>query len=288
MKSKLLRRFSVLLILILTFMIAGCGASTSYKENAVVQTSQSKSDTAQPEYDGQMVSNDGNDITLERKLVYNLEYTLLVPDPNKAVNEIMEQTNELSGYMVETRLSAENGESYHARLVVKIPQDKMEQMSDYLESLGTVDNQTMYTDDVTTEYYDTEARLKVLQKEEERMLSFMDDEAATIQDLLAIEREIGQVREKRESLQARMNVLMNQAAYSQFNIQLQTSLHEVTTPQGTFSKAKTALIQSINSMLLLFNWLVITFFIILPYLVLLVLAYVVLVMIKKRRAPKKE
>jgi predicted nucleic acid-binding Zn-ribbon protein len=103
---------------------------------------------------------------------------------------------------------------------------------------------------VTTEYNDTEARLKVLQKEEEQMLSFMDDKSATIQDLLAIEREIAQVREKRESLQARMNVLMNQTAYSQFNIQLQTSFQEVTTPQGTFSKAKTALIKSINSMLL--------------------------------------
>ena len=61
---------------------------------------------------------------------------------------------------------------------------------------GTVNNQTTYTDDVTMEYYDTEARLQVLQKEEERMLSFMEKETATIQDLLAIEREISQVGEK--------------------------------------------------------------------------------------------
>ena len=161
-------------------------------------------------------------------------------------------------------------------------------MSAYLETLGTVKHQTMYTDDVTMEYYDTEARLKVLQKEEERMLSFMDDEAATIQDLLAIEREVAQVREKRESLQARMNVLTNQVNYSQFNIGLQTSYNELSTPQGTLSKAKNALVQSLNSMLQLFNWLLIALFAILPYLLLLVLAYLLFRTIKKKRTAKKE
>jgi chromosome segregation ATPase len=269
-------------------MIGGCGASPS--TDAVVQSSQSIADLAQAEYDGKMEDNQGEDITItiERKLVYNLDYTLLVPDPNKAVNEIMLQTNKFSGYLLESRLSSNQGESSDARLVVKIPHDKMEQMASYLESLGTINHQTMYTDDVTTEYYDTEARLKVLQKEEERMLSFMDDEAASIQDLLAIEREIAQVREKRESLQARMNVLKNQVHYAQYNIHLQTSVNELTTPQGTVSKAKNALVNSLNSMLQLFNWSVIALFAILPYLILLVLAYLLFLAIKKKRAAKKE
>ncbi len=279
--------FLVILIFTLS-MIGGCGASPS--TDAVVQSSQSIADLAQAEYDGKMEDNQGEDITItiERKLVYNLDYTLLVPDPNKAVNEIMLQTNKFSGYLLESRLSSNQGESSDARLVVKIPHDKMEQMASYLESLGTINHQTMYTDDVTTEYYDTEARLKVLQKEEERMLSFMDDEAASIQDLLAIEREIAQVREKRESLQARMNVLKNQVHYAQYNIHLQTSVNELTTPQGTVSKAKNALVNSLNSMLQLFNWSVIALFAILPYLILLVLAYLLFLAIKKKRAAKKE
>lgn len=279
--------FLVILIFTLS-MIGGCGASPS--TDAVVQSSQSIADLAQAEYDGKMEDNQGEDITItiERKLVYNLDYTLLVPDPNKAVNEIMLQTNKFSGYLLESRLSSNQGESSDARLVVKIPHDKMEQMASYLESLGTINHQTMYTDDVTTEYYDTEARLKVLQKEEERMLSFMDDEAASIQDLLAIEREIAQVREKRESLQARMNVLKNQVHYAQYNIHLQTSVNELTTPQGTVSKAKNALVNSLNSMLQLFNWSVIALFAILPYLILLALAYLLFRAIRKKRAAKKE
>lgn len=287
MTSKRRRVFIIFLILVLSFIVGGCGAS-SYSEDAAVQTSQSVAGMAELEYDGEKVYSDGEEITLGSKLVYNLDYTLLVPNPNKAVNEIIEQTNKLSGYMVESRLFTDNGESSHARLVVKIPQNNMEQMSAYLESLGTVNHQTMYTDDVTMEYYDTEARLKVLQKEEERMLSFMDDEAATIQDLLAIEREVAQVREKRESLQARMNVLMNQVNYSQFNIGLQTSYNELSTPQGTVSKAKNALISSINSMMDLFNWLVIAFFVILPYLILVVLGYVLFRTIKKKISSQKE
>ena len=287
MSSKRQTVFIFFIILALSFVVSGCGGS-SYSEDMSVQTGQSIADMPELENHFEEVSSDGEEVTMGRKLVYNLDYTLLVPDPNRTVNEIMGQTNKFGGYMVESRLSSDNGESSHARLVVKIPQNNMEQMSAYLETLGTVKHQTMYTDDVTMEYYDTEARLKVLQKEEERMLSFMDDEAATIQDLLAIEREVAQVREKRESLQARMNVLTNQVNYSQFNIGLQTSYNELSTPQGTLSKAKNALVQSLNSMLQLFNWLLIALFAILPYLLLLVLAYLHFRTINKKRTAKKE
>lgn len=276
-----------LLIIIISITLSGCGSS-SYPEDAVVQTSQSVADMREVPEDGEMVYKDSEKIGLERKLVYNLDYTLTVSEPKQAINEIITQTNKLSGYMVESRLSADNGKSTNAHIVVKIPQDKMEQMSVYLESLGTVNNQTTYTDDVTMEYYDTEARLQVLQKEEERMLSFMEKETATIQDLLAIEREISQVREKRESLQARMNVLKNQTDYSQFNIRLQQSLNEISAPQGTIANAKKALVNSVNSMIKLFNWLIIAFFVVLPYLVLVALGYYLFRTIRKKRTSKKE
>ena len=287
MNSEKCRGFLLLPILVVAFILSGCGSS-SYPEDAVVQTSQSVADMREVPEDGEMVYKDSEKIGLERKLVYNLDYTLTVSEPKQAINEIITQTNKLSGYMVESRLSADNGKSTNAHIVVKIPQDKMEQMSVYLESLGTVNNQTTYTDDVTMEYYDTEARLQVLQKEEERMLSFMEKETATIQDLLAIEREISQVREKRESLQARMNVLKNQTDYSQFNIRLQQSLNEISAPQGTIANAKKALVNSVNSMIKLFNWLIIAFFVVLPYLVLVALGYYLFRTIRKKRTSKKE
>jgi hypothetical protein len=287
LNSEKCRVFLLLPILVVAFILSGCGSS-SYPEDAVVQTSQSVADMREVPEDGEMVYKDSEKIGLERKLVYNLDYTLTVSEPKQAINEIITQTNKLSGYMVESRLSADNGKSTNAHIVVKIPQDKMEQMSVYLESLGTVNNQTTYTDDVTMEYYDTEARLQVLQKEEERMLSFMEKETATIQDLLAIEREISQVREKRESLQARMNVLKNQTDYSQFNIRLQQSLNEISAPQGTIANAKKALVNSINSMIKLFNWLIIAFLVVLPYLVLVALAYYLFRILKKKITSKKE
>jgi len=287
LSSNIRRMYLPLLIIIISITLSGCGSS-SYPEDAVVQTSQSVADMREVPEDGEMVYKDSEKIGLERKLIYNLDYTLTVSEPKQAINEIITQTNKLSGYMVESRLSADNGKSTNAHIVVKIPQDKMEQMSVYLESLGTVNNQTTYTDDVTMEYYDTEARLQVLQKEEERMLSFMEKETATIQDLLAIEREISQVREKRESLQARMNVLKNQTDYSQFNIRLQQSLNEISAPQGTIANAKKALVNSVNSMIKLFNWLIIAFLVVLPYLVLVALAYYLFRILKKKITSKKE
>jgi len=287
MSSNLRKVILFLLITILIYTLSGCAASKSM--DSVVETGQSKvSPEAELFNDGVTEQYDGAEVALGTKLIHTLDFTLLVSDSQQAVSNIVEETNNLNGYLVESSISADNGESTRARLVIKVPQDRMQDMSAYLESLGTVKSQNMYTEDVTSEYYDTEARLKVLQKEEERMLSFMDDESATIQDLLAIEREIAQVRQQRESLQARMNVLQNQVTYAQFNVHLQTAYNEVTTPQGTLSKAKAAFIKSINFMLQLFNWLVITFFVILPYLILFVIGYGLYRAIKKRRLSRKE
>lgn len=286
MSTNLRKVILFLLIAVVICTLSGCAAAKS-TDTAMLTSQSTVGSEAEIFKDGAMYDA-AAEITMGTKLVHTLDFTLLVSDPHQATSKIIEQTNNLKGYLVESHISSDNGESAYARLVVKVPQDKMQEMSAYLESLGMVKNQAMYTEDVTTEYYDTEARLKVLQKEEERMLSFMDNESATIQDLLAIEKEIAKVREQRESLQARMNVLKNQVSYAQFNVHLQASSSEITTPHGTISKAKAAFISSINSMLQLFNWLVIVLVAILPYLLLLGLGYGLFRVIKKRRASQKE
>jgi hypothetical protein len=85
-----------------------------------------------------------------------------------------------------------------------------------------------------------------------------------------------------------MNVLKNQTDYSQFNIRLQQSLNEISAPQGTIANAKKALVNSINSMIKLFNWLIIAFLVVLPYLVLVALAYYLFRILKKKITSKKE
>jgi superfamily II DNA/RNA helicase len=163
MSSKRQTVFIFFIILALSFVVSGCGGS-SYSEDMSVQTGQSIADMPELENHFEEVSSDGEEVTMGRKLVYNLDYTLLVPDPNRTVNEIMGQTNKFGGYMVESRLSSDNGESSHARLVVKIPQNNMEQMSAYLETLGTVKHQTMYTDDVTIEFQSQAKTVEAIQQ----------------------------------------------------------------------------------------------------------------------------
>ena len=92
MSSKRQTVFIFFIILALSFVVSGCGGS-SYSEDMSVQTGQSIADMPELENHFEEVSSDGEEVTMGRKLVYNLDYTLLVPDPNRTVNEIMGQTN---------------------------------------------------------------------------------------------------------------------------------------------------------------------------------------------------
>ena len=82
LNSEKCRVFLLLPILVVAFILSGCGSS-SYPEDAVVQTSQSVADMREVPEDGEMVYKDSEKIGLERKLVYNLDYTLTVSEPKQ-------------------------------------------------------------------------------------------------------------------------------------------------------------------------------------------------------------
>ncbi len=76
------------------------------------------------------------------------------------------------------------------------------------------------SEDVTEEYYDSEARLKVLKAKEDRLLNLMN-KANNITDIISIENELGQTRSEIEVLTGRLKYLSNATDYSLVNIKLQ-------------------------------------------------------------------
>jgi hypothetical protein len=72
--------------------------------------------------------------------------------------------------------------------------------------LGTVRSRQITGQDVTEEYVDFEARVRNLERQEARLLTFMD-KATRIPDLLAIEQEVARVRGEIERLTGRMRFL---------------------------------------------------------------------------------
>ncbi|NLB87950.1 MAG: DUF4349 domain-containing protein [Syntrophomonadaceae bacterium] len=219
---------------------------------------------------------------MDRKLIEYWDFNIEVQNTNQSIDDIKNKTQSLKGYIVESNIN--NTNNINAHLTIKIPRENINEMTDYLQGVGKVNYSSNRTEDVTMEYYDTEARLQVLKKQEERLLSFMEGKTNSIQDLLAVEQELSRVRAERESLQARMNYLNNATSYSQISIYLsQRSGGEITTPKGTWGQAVQGFISSLNSLINLGNTLIIGFFMAIPYLFVIGIVYLITHYIRNRK-----
>lgn len=272
------KKISILLLVVMLFtLLAGCGANKS-----INQSSGGNSDVfdLQEEISAPYADKMQGD---HRKLIEYWNYDIEVANTNQAMTDIINKTQSLDGYIVESQVNNYE-KNINAFLTVKIPQNKISEMTTYMQTVGKINDSSNRTEDVTMEYYDTQARLEVLKKQEERLLAFMDGQANNIQDLLDIEREISRVRADRESMQAQMNYLNNVTSFSQVSIHLrQHSGGEITTPQGTWGKSIQGLITSLNSLINLGNNLIILLFMAAPYLIIIIIVYFITKYIRKRK-----
>ncbi|HWP97260.1 MAG TPA: DUF4349 domain-containing protein [Syntrophomonadaceae bacterium] len=258
---------SLCTMLVLLFSVAGC-ASTPSSLGGKNSTAQFQSQANAPEQDVAKPSSTPQDVAdTAKKLTHQWTFMLQVKDSRKVSTGIIDQAGQLKGYLVESQVSKQE-EGFEAHLVVKVPEQQANSMVSYLEGLGEVKQEGKSSQDVSTEYYDTDARTKVLSQEEERLGAFLKNNTGNIQDLLAVEKEIARVRGERESLQARMNVLNNQVDYTVFAISLEeTGVASLSPPKGTLGKAGQGFVNSLGQLLRFINGLFIVLVTLIPWLI---------------------
>lgn len=272
--------------------IAGCGSiSTSNRESQSSSEMGAPSSAVPQAADTGYGSSEANKVkqstVAERKVSNNWKFKIEVQDSRQANSSINQELEKLQGYLANSSMIVQD-ERIQASLTLKVPANKASEMIGFLEKSGKVLEQSKTSTDVSDEYYDTDARLKVMVKEEERLLNLLETRAATIQDLLAVEKEIARVRGEREALQARMNRLSNMVDYTTFAVTLVENKAALQAPKGTLGKAGQGFVSSLNQLVKLLNGLFIVLITILPFVfVLLIIVYPILRFITRRRRRKQ-
>lgn len=85
-----------------------------------------------------------------------------------------------------------------------------------------VSEKSIFTSDVTEQFFDLKSRLENNQEIEKRFLDLLD-KASSVKDILDIERSLGEIRGEIESQQGRLNRLNNQIVYSTLDIYVSQS-----------------------------------------------------------------
>ncbi|MBA4054797.1 MAG: DUF4349 domain-containing protein [Marivirga sp.] len=160
---------------------------------------------------------DENAIPLDRKLIKDGSLSFETGDLKKTQSEIAGISKSLKGYASnETLNNAENRTS--CQITIRVPASQFEELVEKLEKIALkVEHKSIQTRDVTEEFFDAEARLKTKREVESRYRELLK-KAQTVEDMLAIERETGNVRTEIETIEGKLNYLKNQVAFSTLEV----------------------------------------------------------------------
>lgn len=156
----------------------------------------------------------------ERLIIKTGEMTLVVTDVPATVKNIVAYAEKNGGFVVVNQIY-KNGLIPYGEVTVRIPSKAFEGGMLEVKALGDVQRENVVGQDVTEEYVDLGARLNNLQATEKQFLAIMA-KATKITDILAVQRELSQVRGEIESMQGRMKYLKTSADMSSLTVYLST------------------------------------------------------------------
>lgn len=189
----------------------------------------------------------------ERKKIKTAYITITVENFEQAVENIRTEVESNSGYVENFNSYVyleNNDESLKAgNITLRMDKDNYEQMKIYVKSMGEVTYEDENVNDITSQYIDTEGRLKAKRVEEERLLELLKS-AENIQDIIAIEERLGNIRSDIESYQSTIDNWDKLVDLSTISVELK---EEEPATVGTISpdfgtKVRESFIGSVNTL----------------------------------------
>jgi len=218
----------------------------------------------------------------DRKIIQNAEIELHVRDVDEALNAVHEAVRRAGGYVQGTDVSGTRESGRHVSMTLRVPAGSFTSILDVLSGLGERERLRQWTDDVTEEYLDLEARIAT-KEAHLAQLNKLYERSGTISEMLELEREIARVTAELESLKGRYNYLSNQVAFSTIGVNMYEPGVPMprATPQTLGERMRDSFLYSWNATIAMAESLLIALVSIIPVLLfLVVIAAVVFILIK--------
>jgi plastocyanin len=142
-----------------------------------------------------------------------------IPDTIDNITQIAEQ---LDGYVVSSSTWRDDN-NIHGNISIRVPSEKYEMAINNVSQLADeVISQNTTSEDVTEEYTDLNAKITNLQAAEQQLLTIMN-KAEKVEDVLAVQKQLTDVRTQIEQIKGRMQYLERTSSTSLINISLEQS-----------------------------------------------------------------
>ena len=232
-----------------------------------------------------------------RMIIRTANLTLVVEDVAAVQQAILDMVNGMGGYVADAR-AWHDGAQLRARLTMRVPAERLDALLAAIKKMAVrVDQDNVTGQDVTEEYTDLGAQLvnlEATEKELRELLSEVRQKTQRAEDVLAVYRELTNIRGEIERVKGRMQYLSKMTALATVNVEL---VPDVLTrpviepgwrPLETLRNASRALVNTLQGLVDALIWLVI---VVIPVLIILAIPVVALALLIRwlgRRVKRKK
>ena len=184
-------------------------------------------------------------VTNERKLIKTVNLNLETENYDSLMEGLEAEISRLGGYIEykdayhgDYTSQSKGYHNRHANITARIPAKKLEEFTGNVAIIGNITYESESVEDVSLQYVDLSSHKKMLLTEQERLIELLEN-ATTMEDIIAIESRLSQVRYQIESMESQLRTFDNQVDYSTVHINVREVEHYTPQPEkSTWDRIK--------------------------------------------------
>lgn len=219
----------------------------------------------------------------ERQEIKTGSMSITVTSPTDAADRASKVVESAGGRIDgRTERAGDGDRDGNAQLIARIPSAKLNDTVDRLKKLGTVEDVSIASSDVTSQAKDLDARISALRTSVERLQELMGKATSTA-DLITIESALSERQGNLEAMESQRRQLKDQVELASVTITLDSVASARAHLPGTFLDG---LVAGWNALVVFFTGLVVVIGVLLPWLILggaIAIGVIALVRWRRRR-----
>jgi hypothetical protein len=245
-----MRQLRIIGIFLITLTVYSCDSRRNHNNFNGTRFSESSRDFSSPGFNHNRLNNFKNSI--ERKILQEGSLSFKTKDLNKTRVLITQTVNRLNGFILKDEVFDYNEREEH-RIVIQVPSDKFDLLLTKIsQSALKIDYRNISRRDVTSEYIDMDTRLKTKKELEIRYIDLLK-QAKKVEEILAIEKEMGYLRAEIESIEGRLNYFKDKVSMSSLTV---TYYKKAPSGLGFNFEFKDGIKRGLDNLLWFFIWLI--------------------------------
>ena len=188
----------------------------------------------------------GPTTTEGRRLQFDASLTLTVPNGSfdTSLDRVTALVETRGGYISGALAQADGGDRVRSgQVTFQVPAARLDEVMGQVKKLGTLQHQSVHSNDVSLQYVDLQARLRNAEAQRDATLTLMS-QAHSVGDIIQVQNQLGQITGQVEQLKGQIAYLDQTTTYATLAVTVREAAASATTDEWGL---RTAAVQGLHN-----------------------------------------